>query len=404
MSTTWRPAPLYSVGEWMLQDGTIVATPQVEATLHGKRVRVRGTDASVPKSDVRSEIKRVLDAKADGMGERVWMEMSQSLEQEYYQHKIAAIGSYGQLPEWDEPPPKVEITERRKTPVMFEFVHPELPIRALLWVVMDTNRYGYAEVLSTLTYRSTDPAESNHHQCKSFNTADGWDARSRMQWAAPVSWPMERENFGTNVRGGLGRFMELVKWAEQIEWVEIPDERNPWEHKTLRLKYARTNLTNEFWDDCLEMIQAGPAMERLHEHLLGVQRELSQLGVVAELKKGFDLPGLLNGRLSELQVVLPAMQVEDTTGGTHHRDDKAHKVTIDLMRGVVMVSCANDVEHLDDIAAAWEVAKFKAELTGEEDVLLQFALAHQRPAEQARLQKLIDERKVHGSRLKRGAT
>lgn len=400
--TTWALAPYHERQQWLLTDGTIILSPDVETTTSQRRWRIAGSTDAASKADLDRLILAAIDRQAAAQGVKRWLRL---FEDDENRHASVAVGASKKI-DFNTVPP-VKMGKNDKIIVAFEFVSAAYPaIRATLWITLVNNYSGATSVRSCFTYRVTNPevGDTAHILRYAEDDATGWtpapnmyrydDNYRQLEQAAnkikPCDVPIETKHFGNNTRGAIARFLELSKQASGLASVEIPDLRDPWNVASMTLTASRTNYSNALYRDVLDMVQVAPAMDRLHEHLQGVATELTRLGLVANVKDKFDLKALLAGKLSELQCTIKPNEVTDDR---NEGIDPVHTVTLDLSKGTFVVNCAKS-HHLDDTAAAWEVAKFKAEISGETDVLLAYARAFNKPAEQARLRKIMKEREI----------
>lgn len=388
--TLWRPAPWYGRGNWLFTDGTVEQGPTVETTSSQRRWRISGTDMSVQKYDLADKIVHYMRTRAHRVGADLWLEITDD-DAELELHYRIATGKHNQKLNFNETP-KISFERNSSVPITFEFVHATYPLRVLLWVVLNTDTYGATSVASFLTYRPADTMTPSDHTIRRYLLPkEDWVTGAQFK-PPEIDWPLERTSFGTRPRQAAAQFIELLQRAQEVDTVTIPDGRDSRRRATLEFTFTRTNYTQDFYRQALDIVQSGPAMERLAEHLKGIRRELSNLGLVTQEKEGFDLSALLNGKLSEFQVQLIPQEPEDGKKGSNVGRDPHHKVHLDLARGVFAVSCNR--HHLEEVAEQWNIAKFKAEMTGDTDVLLAYAEAYNEPAERARLRKIVNERRL----------
>lgn len=385
--TAWRPAPWFGRGSWLFTDGTIEQAPTVETTPSQRRWRISGTDMSVQKYDLRDKIVAYMQNRARAAGTTLWMELTDDEDNDVALHEKVACGTHQKF-SFDKTPP-VSLERGKILPIAFEFRHATYPLRAMIWVVLRTDAYGAASVSAGITYRAGDTMRAGDHSVSLYNKDRGWALNQKFK--PDLGFELTETRFGSRPRQAAAKFVELLQQAQEVDTVQIPDGRDPKGRTTLEFQFVRSNYTQDFYRQLLDIVQSGPAMERLAEHLKGIRRELSNLGLVAQDKDGFDLNALLNGKLSEFQVQLVPQEPSDTDKDGHGRDPH-HKVHLDLAHGVFAVSCNR--HDLEEVAEQWNIAKFKAEVTGETDALLAYAEAYNDPAERARIKKIVNERRL----------
>jgi hypothetical protein len=385
--TQWRPAPYKGKARWLCTDGSVLTSPIVETTPSQRRWRIQGTEISVPSYDLPGEIDGYMRRVAMAQGKTAWMELTEDESTDLTMHRRAFDGQHNGI-QFDEPP-TFKVATRSTTAIAFEFIGTEYPeLRAILWVSMAIDGNGNCAVGCAVTYRSSNPDDGHDHTVQRFADKTGWKGGSG-NTVKGITWPLDTERFGSNPRKAASRFAELLRWATDVDTIGLPDHRERHKAGLLEYKFTRTNYSPDLYRQLLGIVQSGPSMERLREHLVGIQKELANLGIVVSNKEGFNLTDLLAGKLSEFQV---QMYPQETDDGDNGGIDQAHRVHLDLGRGIFVVSC--DRHDLEEVAEQWNVAKFKAELTGEVPVMLAFAQAYNDQGERNRLQKIVRERKV----------
>lgn len=384
MSTRWSAAPYQDRPTWMMTDGSLIECPMIETTPSQRRWRVQGTTDSVSKHDLPDAIRRYMSTVAAQQGKQAWLE-TDNPSMDLSLHRMASGTAHHFELNFDEHP-KMSFDSNTMTPIAFQFTSSEYPqLTAILWVILAVSRGSSTTVTTTVTFRPTDPTDGATHTHQRYLAYEAGVFPG-------IDFPLEVKRFGANPRKGAEWFAEIVRHAADIDAITLPDGRGSDDGYDSGITYTftATNYSNDVYRDALELVQAGPALERLNHLLRQVRAELRNLGIVANLKDSFDVNKLLNGKLSELALEL---EPQDELDANNDKGlDPHHTITMDLANGVFTTSCSR--QHLEDVAAAWEVAKFKADISGEKDVLLAYAEAFNMRSEQDRLRKVILQRRV----------
>lgn len=143
----------------------------------------------------------------------------------------------------------------------------------------------------------------------------------------------------------------------------------------LTLKLVETNYTSEYAASLADFLSQSTAVEKVikaHQELVGALREAGF--VLPEQLEGDSLSALLSGRSRGATVMATA---EDKSND-EIVPDPDHQVRIDLLTGTVVVDCQNHNhprfrQQLAEASQLWEVARFQAQVTGEEEELVVFA-------------------------------
>lgn len=394
MATVWSVAPYFPRAEYLLQDGNVVQAPPVETTSSNRRWRIQGTTMSVVRGEIGDKIADHVRMRAHSMGTDLWMKLCSDEQdlKEHYSHATtgAGVAESGNSAYLDAPVPWVS-QRGKNVPVAFEFKHPTYPLRAILWVIFTVNYNHSLQVSTLVTCRGGDPREPN------TLARLAWTPRTARRYDKPVAadaptvagLTIEKVQF-THTRKAVSYFLELLLKAQDIDTVELPDRRL--HGGTLTYEFSRTNYSQDLYRELVDKVQEGPALARLADALKVVRQELSTLGVV---NGAFDAEDILNGNLHEIRLNIMPHEDEDlTVGGI----DPTHNLVIDLAKGICFVECS--AKNLEDVAEQWNVAKFKAELTGQVDELLAYAEAYNMASEQKRLRKIIKQRALDGGKKK----
>lgn len=392
--TTWLPYNEHAEKrEWLLADGTVVKEPRLEQSGAGVKVRVPGTDLDEYKRNVDTLVMRAINRIAEGLGTEVWMPISGIDSKLNSAMGFEPHATTAALHALDK-------NIKAQTRVWFRFRHPSLPIEAMLVVAAGRNTTYSAQhdvsgsLYTTQTHpRQTLRATIAKERAGSFNgltnglstsqqaTFRDWLADNQPSWA-PATF------FGAKTftveRHMVEEVLRLVRHADDLEAIEVPDLRDPDSPAWMTLEFVDSNLNGDFLSDLQEYMEGEPSVQRAAELYSELKDCLRTLGVVFGDAKEDDFSrALLAGTLT---VDCGTIHSEDSDG------DVSHSLSMDLMSGTFVVNCSLRI-RAGDTAYAWQEAKAIASMTGEESELLAFARETARREGEKRAKKIITHRR-----------
>lgn len=405
MATVWSPAPYITKQEWLLADGSIVTSPEFETTTSGRRVRITGTATSAGNKQVNDLIIAAVDelAKAKGTA-RLLRIFPTEIEQG------SRAGNCGVLADTFTNAAQLHINmddsnhHNGMTTLLWDFECTTLPIGATVFLTLQ-QRYNNSTVAVKIAWRSTNPADD-----QSENPVNAfWDG-SNVYLGSIYRHSDDFRNFETKIEtnGGLlpgvdlksasivgqmrrtvSDFAVRAKQIDAFDEITLPDLSNV-NNPFLTFKRKGSNYSAVIHNEILALVQTGPLLERIEKSYLDLVSAMKSLGVVTtgNALGESDFAKAAAGDLSTLKVqVTPSEDSNARNDGI----DSMHSVTIDLATGSVIVNCAHQTS-VNEIAEAWDIAKFKADVVGETEILLAYAQAYRDPKEQARIRKIINQR------------
>lgn len=346
---------------------------------------------SVAESDLNHALRQAVDNHARTKGTRVWM---RALDDTARRSSLQDAAGHGWF--MDTPSSTTFGKKGGANSVWFEFVNDKHPsISAVLFVTWQMGYNELAVVTSGMAYQNTLPGADefqeytgewdptpNDYAFRIFRSDLDWDVQPTGGVGEFGTWG------GLTYRRGVAKFLELLRAFAGLSQVTIPDLRKvdvadrKFGYGKLTLNLVDSNFDKRLYSELLEQVQGESVIERLKGHLDGVARELRNLGLV--VKPSANLNALTRAKPSDLPVTLTVVPDHDVNAAGLPTHDGIHELHIDLLRATMTVSCTREISG--DMVQAWEVARFKAELTGEEDVLLAYAKAYNNPRERARIE------------------
>jgi hypothetical protein len=400
-ATSWSIAPWLSNHKWLLQDGSIVVTPDLEATTSGRRVRIAGTKESVASKDANDLLAKAIDAIADERGTKRWLRLFP--EDEFNSHRSAAR----MVPHGFEmnAPMDLHLVDPERasgysesTTVAFEYTSVNVPsLKAYVWIVIHTRNSSSMQLVTSLTYRQTTAGIGEHDRVACYNgtweigTYDYYDpswksASETIQDFKPILDVefMARSYEITQRRAAVVKALEMIRVLKDSERIEIPDLRDLGNVQPMEFTLTRSNLTNALYRELVDFVQAEPIMDRIKANYKAILNDLRTLGFVISTDNDV-LESMDTDALSELRCAVHPSDDEEV--GPR---DRFHTAVLDFATGTLIVNCIQPQNQ--EALHAWEVSKFKAEVSGEIDELLAYVRAHQEPAKQQRIKKILKQR------------
>lgn len=402
-ATKWSPAPYISKQEWLLADGSIVTSPEFETSSSGRRVRVVGETTSIGNRQVDTLIQATVDKVATERGTTRLARVFSPADTD----AVAASGANAPFSVFEDAvtlhllsKEQGQRNDRGKTTAVWKYeAEGFAPIQAYVFVSLD-QRYNEAYyVMTHIVWRDT---RANQAQFNNLYSYDGTNINSMDLYRYgdeykrleaflqknPLPFSIDVKNYTGQMRNAV------VKFAERCQEVDALDELVlPLGDGLTATTFKRTlsNYSASFNAELLDFVQTGPVLERIKDNYAQLLQDFKTLGiVVTDEINGGDIAQAINGNLTKIHAVVRANEDEEESRSSI---DTYHTVAFDFATGTVVVDCGR-TDDLNEVAEAWEIAKFKAEMTGEEDVLLAYAKAYREPKEQARLKKIIKQRKV----------
>lgn len=407
MATIWSPAPYVTKQEWLLADGSIVTSPDFETTSSGRRVRIAGTTESFGNKQVEALISRAIDQIAQDRGTTKVIRLFPDSESDAYAAAAASVPSAVFTDAVNLHMLGETSRAQGSTTAFWKFQVPDAPVYAYVFItlrqynerysvqpylVFRSNYPNAAGLLSYFTWNGSTNANSDQY----YRYSDEAQAISRWLTENPPFdgvpvLDFQEQTYPGQLRTAVVKFAELCKRFDNLDTIQIPDMRDGAANLvTLTPKRVLTNYSASFHNELLSFVQTGPIMDRIKENYKALMEDFRILGLQTSAQADDTaIAKALNGDKTAIKCQMVPVEDTDVSNGI----DSFHSVVFDFASGSMVVNCSH-ATNLDETAEAWEIAKFKAEMTGEVDVLMEYAKAYQNPKEQKRLLKIINQRTV----------
>lgn len=402
-ATVWSPAPYYSKSEWLLQNGTIVTSPEIETSTSGRVVRVTGTKNSISSRSIDMLVEAAIDELAAARGTKRWMRTWPEVEEE--QRRAGVVGSHdGSLFTTAAVFKLPEDNSRRDavTTLLWDFKATSgLPLYATIFLSLH-HYNGRTTVSTKVVWRDTNP---NQDAC-SYYLHDGQqmqlgklhrhsdEYRQAEKLLADRDGVLPAHRVDTTVyqgqlRQAISEFASRAKALDDLGEVSLLDMTNPAVPALMKFTRKRSNYSAQVHEEILALVQTGPLIEKIKNAYTELTAAMNQLGIVFENKPGDN--EFARAAAGDLTALRASIRPTDDTDRLSSGIDNDHTVVIDMASGSVIVNCAHTTSQ-EEISTAWEIAQMRALGTGELDILLEYAKAYREPKEQARIKKILKQR------------
>lgn len=401
MATAWTPVLDEKQTKWLLTNGEVVKAPALEKTPSGRKVRVVGTTISGYSKDLNEVVRKGVENVAEARGARIWYTLDTDTSRanscigfptdQMGAQKLHLLGGSQQ--------------NGASTRLWWKFVHPDLPLDAVLVVQVQTG-YAHGTNLAPLTVKSflafqlPDAVAPWPLEMARAETGDFISAMrtSYMPYSEEVAvsnflrnTPPEvstllMEAKTTSERQAVAWYLDLVRRVDDLESIELPDLRDPLKPEYVKLNLHSTNVNGEIVDTMIQYLDGAPTLHQAATHYAEMLKCLRQTGMVFDSKTENDfLTAMLapegEGRL----------EVQITPNGEDGKPDNRHKLTLDLTNGTIVTSCSDSFDP-ETAAHEYQEAALMASLTGQPNELLAYVRASTTAKNKRRATKIIKQR------------
>lgn len=367
--TEWNIEPPEQ--RWLFTDGTIATPPEIEVSGSRRRFRLIGTKQSFPMNNLHSSMVDAMKVKANQAGTELWMP--------YIERDHQVTHNMGDV--------NIENLDLSQTGNLLEFS----------WMFSTTEHtYGYfCFQINKNTYSATWDIKVDFYMLDTSRSINGsnmltidysgcWgypiarydqsydqDAVNEATQTYTVTRFLEALGLGGSLRSfhtPLAATKALLAAASQVEDLihlfEIPVWRNGSKPEIVVPKIEHTNYTERCRNDLTQVVDQNNSLEDVRDASIQLIKKMRKAGMVVD----YDESRMFSMNPNALTVLDVEMKDISQTNQT------THKVYMNVLSGECRVACFGTATHemLGEAGGAWEVAKFKSELTGETDELLAY--------------------------------
>lgn len=364
MATTWMDYPIKERPTFLLANGELQEALDIEVTSTMRRARIK----QYPKitsyyRDVDQLLFNGVEHVARERGTKIWMCVNGD---EGVWHGIAPSASFRLRPN------DLSIS------AAVRYKHPSLPIRAAIVIQATTSTYGKS-LSAYLTHDSVLPnSKPSSTSVPLASLESNWQSPgpSEQRWVLDNPPPMVEQLSITEqpwsklgMRGLVEVFTTHLYEVLNLASVQVPDYRVEGVPGWLELECVDDNANGEFLQSLNEFLDTGPALDRARAAYKELQEALSGIGVMLKVDDN-EFTAALSG--VDTEVFAPA-SFTPTSQNTYSQDapDRFHTVHLDLANGRIEVACSVTA-NTEQIAEAWQIARFEAEMKDELDAFLGF--------------------------------
>lgn len=381
---------------WLCVDGSVIEEPNLETTPAGRRVRIAGHSESVGRGELNDLLYQWVYRRARARDTfpvlRLRFSPSNATEEEQAENITVQVGRFKRHDHFE--PFKSNSVGGTAG---WLFKHPGLPVYAMvkLSVVLsvrptvETNlhfpnlrpgnekklgAYGYrVPILDESTTRFVPPEMKGAYE--SVLTSNGIQLGER-------SHP--------NTKAAMADAMRRYREIDALDTLSVPDLRylSPagQGHVGSMTLHLKEELQPEsYLHEMQEYAHMLDPADEIRGHLRSIQELLKAQGVAIQAAPAREVMDVLTGSNESLLVKLQALRFEGDVS-----IDRDHDVSLDLVKGIVFVTCKHRSQDKEKDLLAYEIAKARAELTGETDLLSAFLASIGRHRQQLERMDLID--------------
>lgn len=387
MATEWMPLTRFEPKQWLLANGEIIKEPPLEQTATGRKVRVVGSKASFFQGNLDQALWEAAEAVAQEKNTKVVMEVLSPSDQKARVRSSLGIDlqsvSAARLHTVHQPG-----EQGASTLAWWTFKSSTLPIEATVVATVTSgavwNQPARQVVSTRMTFQSMDRrynigdpvqilSDTNQHQQFVEYLPDEligpWREflrDERPEWDDSIL----ASSYAVNTpQSAVKALLSVVQHMESLEKIQVPnflDLENP---SWMDLELYQTNVNAEFVSDLTEWLDSNPMIDGILDAYQALVTQLANAGFNVSDKSGNDfIAALLSGNKATMN-----MQVENVLNPLTHGYDAHHKVSLHLPSGTIVVQCDHEAMDLDGISDQWDAAMAVARLSGEEDVLVEYA-------------------------------
>lgn len=383
--TMWLSYPA-TRKHWLLDDGSVIFTPDLETTTSGRRVRIKGVqETSTPEAQADELVWTTVQKVAETKGRTILMCLGDETGTKALDHWVPTEAETRHLSTAAEPH---FVKDDGPTTITWEFRHPKMPIQARIVVKhWFTKNYSYQPAKWHLNVSLYTPlvapllAAQPTIASVTSNDDDDWAVHMSQQFPYSIrqqvtdallrtkpNWmddiPLGTRTFDSQ-RAALNTLAKLLRTMDDVGSIDIPDFTDPEKPKWMTLKLYRTTAGSDLLQTISEMLEGQPIVEKLASKWGEMVDLFRQLGVVMPKVPETEFGQLLATGEATLEVDVAA---EDE----HGTDSRWHSLRVNLLTGTIVVACSAATTK-NEIATEYDMALIKAQMTGKEDEFLRYA-------------------------------
>lgn len=371
-ATTWHPySDTYKPEAVLMANEVSCKLPPLETSGSGRRLRFAGTSKSFAASSLPYELTTWANDQASTMSTKPWMFTFTDEVEKIYRERVFPASTMAESAKFRLLDEDTRRSGRDTTSLaVWRFQHPTLPIQAHVAVSL-TSSYYNVTVQTQVHYRTT---VWDGSQVPNYGTSyEEWDIPYQVDNAAArallTSGPVNAvkpfsQNFNkTAHRAAAKKFLAACQQVDNLVGLDLPDYRDPSNPAWLTLDLAETNYTQEFEQTVKLYLDTEETAKALKLQIAELVKTLRALGTVVT-PPDEESTAYAEAAMGNLHRVTATM---DAVG----QHDGSHQVLLNLIDGTVRVACGKG-EARGEAANAYEIAKFKAEITGQLDQFTSF--------------------------------
>lgn len=361
---------------WMCADGALIQEPLVEATPQRRRMRIAGHNETFPRGELSGHLYRWVLKRARARETWPVLKLPHDPETEDPAQRLVIIRSQV---ERFEPKEGFEPFTRnaRVGEANWLFRHRDLPIHARVMLQVVVEGASNARVECSIKFpnltRGGDDAFGRYDRRQVLDNGNSkigetWRSDEVQSILGTNDMNLETLSY-PNVSAAMTDAIRRYRQIDALAELRVPDLRGvrvdgEGPISVMTLGSPEAQQPNSFLNEMQEFAERLAPADEIVEHWKAIVGILNGQGVPINAPTAKTVLDILAGKDGAPINLHP---LRHRAGGTEQ--DRDHTVTLDLHSGIVHVGCNVRETDLDRDLLAYELARTRAEITGEVDLM-----------------------------------
>ena len=387
---------------WLCADGSTITEPRVEKTPAGRRVRIHGDDESHSQHELNNILYRWVYQQARRKGTAPVLNLQCDPNDENAREELIGLQAVGSINSYFDRLRQVDsftpfTSNDTGSTAAWVFRHASLPLFAAVAMRVDlsgshsppsvTYKVGFPNLTQGSAERHSN-SPSYHSRHRPNNVLHGSEDRTQalarqllvqeefvervveILDSNGVAWgkhtyPNNEAVMADAIRGY--RHIDSLSTLSLPDYRKVKPEVDDSSLGSFTFRFEEAAQPESYLAEMQEYAEMLAPANAIVDAWTTIRNELARRGISVNGKKERDVLELLTGTSDELAVELAPI---NRLAGKFAHDSK-HRVTLNLIKGVVHVGCDHQHDQNADVLA-FELAKERAAITGETDLLEAF--------------------------------
>lgn len=367
---------------WLCADGALIEEPNVEATPQHRRARIAGHQETFLRRELNERLYRWVHTRARARDTWPVLKLPHNPETNDDSQRFVIIRSQV---ERFEPRQGFEPATKNdnRGQANWLFKHPDLPIHARVQLEVVTHNAHNARVECLVKFpnlvRGGDSAlgrydrravlDQNIQNTNLNAVANGFQYKDEFRTILEDNGIDLKTVSHPNVTTAMTDAIKRYRQIDALDELQIPDLRGiridgSGHIGAMKLKFLEAQQPSSFLNEMQEFAERLAPADKIVEHWRAIVGILNQQGVPITAPTAGQVLDILAGKDEGPTTLIPLRH----RGGSTQKD-QSHAVTLDLHSGIVYVSCSVRETNPEQDLLAYELARERAAITGETDLM-----------------------------------